>query len=128
MVRDNLKPKPGLPALSRHPEVSEMMNFITASFRSGDNQVHGVTYDTLKSTMAQAATHRPEVACLLRASYSLAYYALLRPTEYMLTPLHNTFDSTTGRGTHVPATSPSIGMADTYPNPQAWPQTASTST
>ena len=38
--------------------------------------------------------HHPEIACLLWASYSLAYYAMLRPTEYMLTPLHNTFDRT----------------------------------
>ena len=29
---------------------------------------------------------------LQRASYSLAFYALLRPTKYMLTPRHNTFD------------------------------------
>ena len=29
---------------------------------------------------------------MLRASYSLAFYALLRPTEYMLTPRHNKFD------------------------------------
>ena len=31
---------------------------------------------------------------MLRASYSLAFYGLLRPTEYMLTPLHSTFDAT----------------------------------
>ena len=76
-VRYNYKPEP-IGSLSRHPEVSEMMNFTTASFKSGDNQVHGVTHDTLKSIMAQAANHQPEVACLLRASYSLAYYNHLR--------------------------------------------------
>jgi hypothetical protein len=29
---------------------------------------------------------------MLRAAYTLAWFALLRPTEYMLTPLHNRFD------------------------------------
>ena len=81
-------------SLSRHPMVSEMMNFITANFKSGDRQVHGITYDILKEIMAHANAHDDDVACLLRASYSLAYYAMLRPTEYMLTPMHNTFDRT----------------------------------
>ena len=47
--------------------------------------------------MARAYTHGPDVTCLLRASHSLAYYAMLRPTEYMLTPLHNTFNKTRHR-------------------------------
>ena len=104
-----------LGSLSRHPEVSEMKNFVTASFKSGDNQVHGITYDTPQSIMGQAYAHSPDVACLLRASYSLAYYAMLRPTEYMLSPLHSTFDRTRHtrandatfyrHGKHLPKTS-----------------------
>ena len=44
--------------------------------------------------MTAASSHRADIALMLRASYSLAFYALLRPTEYMLTPLHNAFDKT----------------------------------
>ena len=31
---------------------------------------------------------------MLPAAYALAWFALLRPTEYMLTPLHSSFDHT----------------------------------
>ena len=55
-------------------------------------QVHGITYDDLQRIMEAASQHPPGISLMLKASYSLAFHELLRPTEYMLTPRHNRFD------------------------------------
>ena len=78
--------------ISRFGSISNLQKIIDANFKCGDKQVHGITYDDLRRIMRAASQHPPEVSLMLRASYSLAFYALLRPTEYMLTPLHHTFD------------------------------------
>ena len=80
--------------LSRYGAIADLRKIIDANFRCGERQVHGITYDTLQRIMRSASAHPTGIALMLRASYSLAFYGLLRPTEYMLTPLHSTFDAT----------------------------------
>jgi integrase len=78
--------------ISRFGAISNLQKIIDANFKCGDRQVHGITYDDLQRIMKAASQHPPGISLMLRASYSLAFYALLRPTEYMLTPRHNKFD------------------------------------
>ena len=78
--------------ISRFGAISNLQKIIDANFKCGDKQVHGITYDDLQRIMKAASQHPPGISLMLRASYSLAFYALLRPTEYMLTPRHSTFD------------------------------------
>ena len=78
--------------ISRFGAISNLQKVIDANFKCGDRQVHGITYDVLQRIMKAATQHPPCISLMLRASYSLAFYALLRPTEYMLTPRHNKFD------------------------------------
>ena len=83
-----------LGTLSRYPEIKQMKHFLSANFKCRDQQVHGITFEILEKIVAAASQHEPDVAHMLAASYTLAFYAMLRPTEYMLTPLHNKFDET----------------------------------
>ena len=48
----------------------------------------------LNVIMANADKHPPRHSPLLRAAFSFAFYAMLRPSEYMMTLKHNTFDET----------------------------------
>ena len=54
--------------------------------------VHGITFEILEKIVAAASRHEIDVTRMLTAAYTLAFYAMLRPTEYMLTPRHCTFD------------------------------------
>ena len=80
--------------LSRHIPITSLLAIITASFKSGycHSQVHGITFEKLTATMAAASNHPPRHALILRAAFSFAFYAMLRPSEYMMTPRHSKFD------------------------------------
>ena len=80
--------------ISRYPPISRMQHFLNANFKCRDQQVHGITFEILEKIVAAASRHHPDVARMLTAAYTLAFYAMLRPTEYMLTPRHGTFDET----------------------------------
>ena len=80
--------------LSRDPAISRMQHFLNANFKCRDQQVHGITFEVLEKIVAAASRHDKDVARMLAAAYTLAFYAMLRPTEYMLTPRHSTFDAT----------------------------------
>jgi hypothetical protein len=54
--------------------------------------VHGITYERLEDLVTATSALPPAPARVLRAAYTLAWFALLRPTELMLTPKHNQFD------------------------------------
>ena len=56
--------------------------------------MHGIAFEVLEKIVAAASRHQLDVARILTAAYTLAFYAMLRPTEYMLTPRHGTFDET----------------------------------
>ena len=66
---------------------------VTANYASGQRQVHGATHKHL-SALIQAADTLPTSTgrAAVGAAYSLAWYALLRPSEYMLTPAHKSFE------------------------------------
>ena len=64
-----------------------------ASYRSGQRQVHGIDYRQLTELLNATRTLTAEnAAVLLRAAYNLAWFGLLRPSEYMLTPAHAQFE------------------------------------
>ena len=71
-----------------------MQHFLNANFKCRDQQVHGITFGILEKIIAAVSRHEIDVARMLTAAYTLAFYAMLRPTEYMLTPRHSTFDET----------------------------------
>jgi hypothetical protein len=75
------------------PEIVAERRLIAASYRSGQRQVHGLTYGQLKQIMKATTRLSSGVSTMLRAAYGLAWFGMLRPTEYMLTPAHNTFDT-----------------------------------
>ena len=78
--------------LAKDAGVAQHRRFITANYRSANRQVHGITYDALLQLVAAAATRNGPTRRLLVAAYTMAWFALLRPTEYMTTPQHATFD------------------------------------
>ena len=80
--------------LQKNADVGRHRRLITAQYKSARRQVHGITYEGLERLVTASRRTRGPAATLLPAAYTLAWYALLRPTEYMLTPLHNTFDHT----------------------------------
>ena len=86
----------GLPRglLQRNEEVTRHRRLITAQYTSANRQVHGITYETLQDIHRRAGRLPERAARILRAAHTMAWFALLRPTEYMLTPLHNSFDRT----------------------------------
>ena len=79
--------------LTGQPEVVADRKLITASYRSGQRQVHGLLYEDVKQLLG-AAEKLPTKAAgtMLRAAYNLAWFGMLRPSEYMLTPGHPEFD------------------------------------
>ena len=81
-----------------------MQHFLNANFKCRDQQVHGITFEVPEKIVAVASRHQLDVARMITAAYTLAFYAVLRPTEYMLTPRHSTFDETR----HVHHTCPSL--------------------
>ena len=78
--------------LTRDPGVREHVKVITADFCSGNNQVHGISYEGLVSIIGRCRKLSPATGSLLEAAFTLAWFALLRPSEYMLTPRHPRFD------------------------------------
>jgi site-specific DNA-cytosine methylase len=80
--------------LQRNEEVTRHRRLITAQYKSANKQVHGITFSMLKTLHRRAGNLPPPPRRLLRAAHTLAWFALLRPTEYMLTPLHSEFDKT----------------------------------
>ena len=80
--------------LTRHDEIKRHRRLITATYASARRQVHGITYERLDALVAAASALPPTPARMLRAAYTVAWFALLRPTELMLTPKHNRFDRT----------------------------------
>ena len=72
--------------LSRYPAISQMQHYRNANFKCRDQQVHGITFELLEEIVAAASRHEIDVARMLTAltaAYTLAFYAMLRPTEYM---------------------------------------------
>jgi hypothetical protein len=80
--------------LQKNDSVSRHRRIITASYWSARRQVHGITYEDLETILANARARQGRSVSMLTAAYTLAWFALLRPTEYMLTPLHKSFDKT----------------------------------
>jgi hypothetical protein len=80
--------------LQRNIEVTRHRKLIASTYWSARKQVHGITYEKLTKLMANTRNLDQRTGELLRAAYSLAWFALLRPTEYLLTPLHHKFDRT----------------------------------
>jgi hypothetical protein len=80
--------------IQKNEEVGRHRRLITAQYWSARRQVHGITIETLDAVMARSRRTPGPAATMLPAAYSLAWFALLRPTEYMLTPLHKNFDHT----------------------------------
>ena len=80
--------------ISRYPLISRMQHFLNANFKCRDQHVHGITFEVLEKIIAAASRHELDVAHMLTAAYTLAFYAMLRPIEYMLTPRHSMFDET----------------------------------
>lgn len=78
--------------IQRNTEVTRHRKIIASCYWSARRQVHGITYEKLSTLIDNTRTLEPNTGNLLRAAYTLAWFALLRPTEYMLTPLHKTFD------------------------------------
>ena len=79
-------------SLTRDPKVSEHVKVICADFASGDNQVHGINFELLTEIVHECRKLDEQTATLLEAAFTLAWFALLRPTEDMLTPGHPVFD------------------------------------
>ena len=79
-------------ALSRHGPISMQLKFIKARWQSGERQVHGIDYEQLDALCDRVKKYGQEIACMLIAAYTLAFFALLRPGEYMLTPRYPEFD------------------------------------
>jgi len=79
--------------LTGQPEVVADRKLITASYRSGQRQVHGLLFGDV-TQLLEAAGRLPAKAAgtMLRAAYNLAWFGMLRPSEYMLTPGHPEFD------------------------------------
>ena len=78
--------------LQKQGEVAAERKLITGAAKAAHRQVHGITADTLKQ-MIEATKRLPRKArSTLKAAYTLAWYGMLRPTEYMLTPSHPVFD------------------------------------
>ena len=63
--------------LSRHPSISRMQHFLNANFKCRDQQVHGITFEVLEKIVAAASRHELDVARMLTAAYTLAFYAML---------------------------------------------------
>ena len=78
--------------LQKNDQVKRHRRLITAKYTSARRQVHGVTCEKLGDIMTAAREIKGRPGRILRAAYTLAWFALLRPTEYMLTPLHGVFD------------------------------------
>ena len=56
--------------------------------------MHGIAFEILEQIIEAASRHELDVTRVLMAAYTLSFDAMLRPTEYMLTPRHSTFDET----------------------------------
>ena len=67
--------------LSRYPSISRMQHFLNGSFKCRDQQVHGITFEVLEKIVAAASRHEIDVARMRTAAYTLAFYAMLRPTD-----------------------------------------------
>jgi len=80
--------------LQRDPTVTRHRRLILASYQSACKQVHGITHAQLEHITQRAERTGYTTATLLTAAYTLAWFAMLRPTEYMLTPQHKQFDKT----------------------------------
>ena len=80
--------------LQKDERVSRHRKLITAHYKSARRQVHGITYERLELLIHNAQRLDANSAATLTAAYSLAWFAMLRPTEYMLTPQHSKFDPT----------------------------------
>ena len=74
-------------------EIIADRKLVAASYRSGQKQVHGLTYEKLGHIMTAADKLPKKTATMLQAAYTMAWFGMLRPTEYMLTPAHDTFDA-----------------------------------
>ena len=79
--------------LTGQHEIVADRKLIAASYRSGQRQVHGIDHRQLTELLgATRALTAKTAAVLLRAAYNLAWFGMLRPSEYMLTPAHAQFD------------------------------------
>ena len=65
---------------------------LTANFRAAGRQVHGLKKRHLDRLVEATNQQQPATARPLAAAFTLAWYAMLRPSEYMTTPRHNKFD------------------------------------
>jgi hypothetical protein len=80
--------------LSKQADIIAQRREVTASARSAQRQVHGFTAKVLKRMNRKAASFPAEARDMIRSAHTLAWFAMLRPTEYMTTPQHLQFDCT----------------------------------
>ena len=80
--------------LQKSEAVARHRKLIVAEYRSGQSQVHGITFELLKRLSTRSKKLPAKMQQTIRAAHTLAWFALLRPTEYMLTPAHARFDKT----------------------------------
>jgi hypothetical protein len=78
--------------LMKQPQITSIRREITASYESSHRQVHGITAKALKRLLNKTDTIKG-AEMILKAAYSLAWYGMLRPSEYMTTPGHPDFNS-----------------------------------
>ena len=80
-------------SLRRQPAIRDQRRLVMATHTSAQRQVHGITYETLTDMLRSVDKNAEQpTARMLKSAYTLAWYGMLRPTEYMLTPLHKEFE------------------------------------
>ena len=79
-------------SITRHPEVKLQMRILEGDFKCADKQVHGLTFEHLQAIVAGCRALPKSIGPLLEAAFTTAWFGLLRPSEYMLTPQHPEFD------------------------------------
>ena len=79
--------------LSKQTAVATTRRSVMAASSAAGRQVHGISGPLLRRLVQGTKHMAPGVADTLAAAYTLAWYGLLRPAEYMTTPAHPRFDA-----------------------------------
>jgi hypothetical protein len=80
--------------VSKQPEVTARRQEVTAAAEAAQRQVHGISAAHLRHMTAKAAQYPKGAQTMLQSAHTLAWFGMLRPTEYMTTPAHPLFDRT----------------------------------
>ena len=80
--------------LSKQTEVITRRQEVTAAAKSAQRQVHGLSAKHIHRMHRKASRYQTGPTEMLRSAHTLAWFAMLQPTEYMPTPAHKLFDRT----------------------------------